>query len=155
MAKTFPTPKKWTPKNPGKYIGDASNIIMRSSWETKFAIWADLNPAVIKWGSEEIAIPYFSMVDLKTHRYFPDFVMMVKDRNGTIKRYCVEIKPSAQTLPPKKSSRMSKKYITEMATYAVNSAKWAAAETWCNNNNITFIILDEYALGIVPKKRNT
>jgi len=29
-----------------KYIGDHTNIIMRSSWETRFASWCDRNPSI-------------------------------------------------------------------------------------------------------------
>jgi hypothetical protein len=35
--------RKFTPTNPQKYSGDPTNIIMRSSWETKFANWCHEN----------------------------------------------------------------------------------------------------------------
>jgi hypothetical protein len=81
---------------PEKYTGDTSNIIMRSSWETKFAIWCDKNPQIIKWSSEETIVPYVSPIDGKTHRYFIDF----KIQTASKKTYLVEIKPMKQTLPP-------------------------------------------------------
>jgi hypothetical protein len=43
----------YTPKNPAKYVGDKSTIYYRSSWEKKFMVWADSNPNVIHWNSEE------------------------------------------------------------------------------------------------------
>ena len=143
MSKRYPTPKKWTPKNPEKYIGDVNEIWTRSSWEIKFLNWCDSHPGVINYASEELAIPYFSEVDQKMHRYFPDFLMMVQNNSGELKRYMVEIKPEVQTLPPKKRSRNTKSYLTELATYSVNTSKWNAAEVWCKKNNMEFIIMTE------------
>ena len=48
---------RFKPRNPGKYKGDPSNIIYRSSWEKKFMLWCDCNLNVLEWGSEEIVIP--------------------------------------------------------------------------------------------------
>lgn len=134
---------KFQPKNPEKYVGDASNIIFRSGWEKKFMVFADSNPQVLKWCSEELVINYFSKVDNKMHRYFPDFVMSVKNNKGEIKKYVVEIKPEDQTVPPKKRNRVTQRYINEMATYSVNCSKWEAAEAWCKNNNMEFLIMTE------------
>jgi hypothetical protein len=131
------------PKNPEKYVGDVTKIFFRSSWERKFMSFADENVQVIKWCSEELAIPYFSDVDQKPHRYFPDFLMVVKNNQGEVKKYMVEIKPEAQTLPPKKRSRATQTYLNEVATYSVNTSKWKAAEEWCKKNNMEFIIMTE------------
>ena len=65
--------RKFTPTNPNKYSGDPTNIIMRSSWETKFANWCDMNPSVVTWKSEETIIPYRCQTDNRIHRYFVDF----------------------------------------------------------------------------------
>ena len=78
---------KFTPKNPQKYKGDPKNIIYRSSWEVKVMKYLDDHPDVIWWGSEELVIPYWSPVDNKKHRYFPDFVAKIKQKNGMIKRF--------------------------------------------------------------------
>ena len=48
-----PLKSKYHPERPEKYVGDAKNIICRSSWERKFCRWCDLNENIIKWGSEE------------------------------------------------------------------------------------------------------
>lgn len=68
------------PRYPEKYSGDVNNIQFRSSWEAAFMQFADLNPNVTKWGSEEIAIPYIKPTDSKIHRYIPDFWMEVVNR---------------------------------------------------------------------------
>lgn len=106
-------------------------------------IWADNNPAIEYWNSEEIVIPYFSPVDQKTHRYFTDFAILVKQRDGTTRKYLIEIKPGAQTQPPIRGKRSTNKYIAALATYAVNQAKWEAAELFCKKNGMTFKILTE------------
>ena len=44
----------------------------------------DDNPNILKWASEEIAIPYVSPVDRQRHKYFPDFIIELKNRLGKI-----------------------------------------------------------------------
>ena len=105
---------KYKPSFPEKYKGDPTNIIYRSLWERKFCVYCDLNENIIEWASEEKCIPYRSPVDGKIHRYFPDFLIKVKESNGTIKKYMIEIKPKRQTLPPVKPQRQTKKYISEV-----------------------------------------
>lgn len=136
------------PKNPHKYAGDPTCIIMRSSWETKFALWCDTNPAVIKWHSEETIVPYISPVDNKPHRYFIDFRVKIKDKNGLIKEYLVEIKPSIQTRPPIAPSRKTQRFLKEVQTWGINEAKWKAATRYAKDRGLEFIILTEHELGI-------
>jgi hypothetical protein len=153
MRKTrFPKPRKWIPKNPEKYVGDITNIISRSSWETKFLNWADNNPAIISYSSEETVIPYISMADMKPHRYYPDFKIKVKDAQGNIKTYIVEIKPNSQRNPPIYKGKKTQKYINECSTFMVNQSKWKAAESFCKERGLGFIVLDEYDLGIAKRK---
>ena len=85
------TQGRFHPQNPGKYKGDLQNIIYRSSWELKFMQWCDRNPNVIEYASEEFCIPYLSPIDGRVHRYFPDFIMKVKEQSGEIKKYIIEI----------------------------------------------------------------
>jgi hypothetical protein len=141
---------KYIPKHPEKYIGDVKNVFFRSSWERKLMIYLDENPAILKWGSEELIIPYRSPVDGKNHRYFPDMVVMYKTKNDEIKHAVIEVKPLAQTKPPKATmtGKNTKRFIKETITYAVNSAKWTAATAWCKHNNFDFIILTEVELKV-------
>ena len=76
----------FTPRNPQKYIGDPNNIIYRSSWECRVMDWLDRNPDIISWASEEMNVPYKSPVDGRFHRYFPDFIVKVKSRDGLTRR---------------------------------------------------------------------
>ena len=139
---------KYKPSYPKKYKGDPNNIICRSSWERKFCRWCDLNENIISWGSEEFFIPYVSPLDHRVNRYFPDFIIKVKETDGKIKTYVIEVKPKKQTAPPIKKSRVTKSYIYETKTYAVNQAKWKAAKEWCDDRLIEFKIITEDELGI-------
>ena len=134
---------KYKPSYPQKYKGDPNNIICRSSWERKFCRWCDLSENVIFWGSEEFCIPYISPVDNRVHRYFPDFIIKLKEQSGKIKTYVIEVKPKRQTVPPKQKSRVTKSFLYEAKTYAVNQAKWKAAEEWCKDRMLEFKVITE------------
>lgn len=140
--------RKYTPINPQKYVGDPTNIIMRSSWETRFALWCDNNPSVIKWNSEETVVPYICPTDNKRHRYFIDFRIQLRDKRGVLKTYLVEIKPDKQTRPPEVPSRKTKRFLIEAATYMKNEAKWKAATQYAKDRGWEFIILTENHLGL-------
>jgi len=144
----YPTPRKWKPKHPEKYNGDYTNIIARSSWEVKFMNWADNNPNVILWNSEELAIPYICPTDNKWHRYFPDAIIKIKDKDGNIKTYLIEIKPYKQTIPPQVPKRKTKNYIKEVYTWGKNDAKWKAARQYSKEKGWEFMILTEKELNI-------
>jgi hypothetical protein len=90
----------YKPSYPQKYIGNSNNIICRSSWERRFCRWCDLNENIISWGSEEFCVPYKSPVDNRVHRYYPDFIIKVKEQSGEIKTYVIEVKPKKQTMAP-------------------------------------------------------
>lgn len=139
---------RFSPKNPKKYAGDPTNIIWRSLWEYKVMKYLDENPSVIEWKSEEIAIPYISPVDGKRHRYFPDFIVRVKRADGSIHTMMLEVKPKAQTVEPKVQKKRTKRYITEVMTWGVNSAKWSAAREYCLDKGWEFKLITEDNLGI-------
>jgi hypothetical protein len=146
MAESYKS--KYRPSYPNKYKGDPNNIICRSSWERRFCSWCDLNENIISWGSEEFFIPYLSPVDNRVHRYFPDFIIKLKESTGQIKTYVIEVKPKRQTQPPKPKSRVTKGFLYEAKTYAVNQAKWKAAVEFCKDRMLEFKIITEDELGI-------
>ena len=82
------------------------------------------------------------------HRYFPDFIIKVKESTGKLKTYVIEVKPLKQTKSPKKRKRVTKSYLFECKTYAVNQAKWKSADEWCKDRKIEFKIITEKELGI-------
>jgi hypothetical protein len=139
---------RFIPKNPKKYVGDSNNIIYRSSWECKVMAWLDRNDDIISWASEELIIPYISPVDSRYHRYFPDFLVKVRQKDGKMKTLMLEVKPKKQTQPPEQRKRITKQYLNEVMTWGVNQAKWKAAEEYCLDRGWEFKILTEDHLGL-------
>jgi hypothetical protein len=140
--------KGWfTPKHRNKYKGDSENVVYRSSWELRVMKWLDENPSVIWWASEELIIKYRSPLDQKIHRYFPDFIVRLKQKNGTESTVVIEIKPQKQTVKPEQK-RKTKRYLQEAATYAVNQEKWRAADLFCKEHGWQFKVLTEKDIGI-------
>jgi hypothetical protein len=140
---------KFKPSHPEKYIGDPTSIMYRSSWEFALMGYLDKHPSVLRWSSEEIVIPYFSPIDGKKHRYFPDFFVHQKNKEGLIEKLIIEVKPEHQTKPPTlvettgPKGKISKAYINAVKTYGVNQAKWKAAEFYCKERGWKFIKLTE------------
>ena len=150
MARRFPKPVKFNLTKPEKYIGDADNIIFRSSWEIKFGRWCEANSSVVQWNSEGVIVPYFSRADNKMRRYYIDFIVKLRTADGTTKTFMVEIKPESQTKPPKTGRGRSKKTVlTETYNFMVNTDKWEAAHAYGKKAGMEFIVLSERELGIV------
>lgn len=139
---------KFRPKNPGKYIGDPTNIIYRSRWELLLMKFLDDRSDVIEWGSEEIIIPYRSPIDGRYHRYFPDFIVKLINKEGKKETVIIEVKPDHQTRPPQKQNQITKKYLNEVKTWGINEAKWKAAEEYCSERGWKFEIMTEHHLGL-------
>lgn len=131
------------PRNPNKYKGDPTNIIYRSGLELRLMKFLDEQDNIVKWGSEELAIPYKSPIDGRYHRYFPDFYVKKKITDGTIREQLIEVKPSDQCKPPRKQNKVTRRYLTEVKNWGINSAKWKAAEEYCKDRRWTFIIITE------------
>ncbi len=131
------------PKNPTKYKGDATQIVYRSGWELRLMSYFDMHEDVLWWSSEEKIIPYRSPVDNKIHRYFPDFLINIKNKEGKTETVMIEVKPKSQTKEPKRPSKVTKKYINEVFTYGVNQNKWKAAEEFCADRGWRFMIMTE------------
>ncbi len=143
---------KFRPKNPNKYKGDPTNIVFRSSYELKFMDYCDLNESINEWRSEEFWIPYVSPIDGKVHRYFPDFFVKYKDKNGVNRILVVEIKPEKDLKDPDQNpKRKTKSWAFKVKTWAINQAKWKAAKEWCEDRKYEFKILTEKDLGIKVK----
>ena len=113
-------------------------------------IWCDKNSNVLEWGSEEIIIPYRSPVDNRIHRYYPDFYVKAITRNGRSTKSIIEIKPYDQTKQPKRKNtrKVTKRYLSEVKTFAINNAKWKAADSYCKDRRMTFRILTEKELKV-------
>lgn len=139
---------KYFPRYPQKYDGDPTTITYRSSWEYKYMAWLDNNSQVSKWNSEETVIPYISPKDNRYHRYFVDFKMTLTNNQGITKTYLIEIKPSAQCVPPKAPKRQTPRYINEVMTYGINQEKWRAAEIYAKQRGWEFVVITEKHLDL-------
>lgn len=152
MAKNKWEQDKFRPENPEKYKGTLP-IIYRSSWERRVFYFLDRHPGIIEWGSESIIIPYKYKIDNTPHRYYIDVNFIMNDKNGNQKRYLIEIKPKAQTVPPKqpvkKTPKSINRYNEALLMYQKNLDKWEAAEIWAKNNGYIFNIWTEETLGLL------
>lgn len=138
---------RFIPKNPDKYIGNPNNIIFRSSWELNVLKFFDSSSAVLKYASEEIKIPYLKPTDGQVHYYYPDFLVVYRTADGSIRREILEIKPAKEAVLERAKTTHDK------IALAINAAKWAAADQFAKSNNMTFRVLTEHSLfKQAPKK---
>ncbi len=82
------------------------------------------------------------IVDQKMHRYFPDFIVKVREKTGLVMTYILEVKPEKQTKVPIQK-RKTQKYLQEAATYAINQEKWRAADIFCQEHGWKFRVVTE------------
>lgn len=134
----------YTPNFPAKYIGDINKIRYMSSWELSMHSFFDNNVNILKWSSEGIAIPYIKPTDGKIHRYYPDYYIEYLNKDGTLQKEIIEVKPEKQTKLSRARSAKNKLY--EDIQYAVNIAKWNACQAFCDSHGITFKIVTENTL---------
>jgi hypothetical protein len=139
---------RFKPRNPNKYKGNPDNIIYRSLWELKLMRYLDHHTDVLEWASEEFYIPYVSPIDKRVHRYFPDFWIKKKNPEGQVETYVVEVKPAGQSKMPIIEGRMTRGQKRDLIAYAVNQAKWKAAEEFCSDRKWSFKVFTEKELGI-------
>lgn len=129
------------PKNKEKFIGN-EKAVYRSGLELSYFRLLDNNDSVLKWGSEEVVIPYF--FDKKLHNYFVDLFVIFKLKNGQTKKCIIELKPYCQVEQPKWSPRRKKEnYINECYTWQKNKAKWIAASKYAKERGWEFHVLTE------------
>jgi hypothetical protein len=133
------------PQSPQKYVGDVRNIVYRSGLEFRLMRYFDQNSGVLQWSSEEIKIPYVRPDDGNYHLYYPDFLVKVRSSDGVPRTFLIEVKPKKQLTPPgpPKTKAQEKRYLKEAVTFAINKAKWNAAEKWCKSKGAAFLILTE------------
>lgn len=131
----------FTPKHPEKYVGDVNKIRYMSSWELKSHQFLDNNPNILEWSSEPFGIPYVKPTDGRVHKYYPDYWVKYRNKRGQIIQEIVEVKPDHQTRQTRKRSRKQRLY--EELSFAINTAKWRAAQQFCNKYGMTFRLVTE------------
>ncbi len=127
----------FTPKNPGKYIGNHKPRY-RSSWELTFMMFCDSNNHILNWASEAMKIPYRHPVTGKQTIYVPDFFVVYDNKFGKRVAEVVEIKPKKQSIIESKAASAKDRLIV-----AINHAKWDAAMKYCKRNGYTFRVITE------------
>lgn len=122
--------------NPDKYVGKRRPRY-RSGWEHSFMRFCDTNDNILQWVSESVSIPYRHPLTGKVTNYVPDFIVVYRTKDNTVRAELIEIKPKKQSVV---ESRMSSK---DRAVVAVNYAKWDAATKWAKRNGMTFRVITE------------
>lgn len=142
--------------------------IYRSAWEYKFLTWLDNNPNVIEYASEPLAIQYRNPVanlkyckennlnpkdprNWKVCNYYTDFWFRLRQKDNSVKKIFVEVKPLSQCQPPKPVKPNAKlkdvrAYNKAAETWLVNSAKWQAAKQYVEARGAEFWIVTEKTL---------
>ena len=129
------------PRNLDKFVGKENKAIYRSGLELEYFRILDKNPNVLKWGSEEVVVPYF--FENKWHKYYVDLFVVFKF-GGSTKKYFIELKPYSQTIEPKVNKRKKQmSMLYEAKQWAKNQAKWKAATDFAKKNGWEFHILTE------------
>jgi len=114
---------------------------------------------ILLWGCEVIGIPYKKtsvkkakdgIMDYKTteHTYYPDFWYKRLRNDGSVQEVVMEVKPYAETIPPKApNTNATRKQLENfeytMNLYNSNMYKWEYAIKFCETKGIKFIIMTE------------
>ena len=138
---------KYNVQNPEKYVGNKKPTY-RSSWEYTFMRTCDTHPAIQKWASEAISIPYKCPITGRQTVYVPDFFIQYIDKLGKMHVELIEVKPQNQAILEKVGRNRH-----NQIEYARNVAKWRAAQAWCKAQGIKFRIVSENELFSSTGKR--
>ena len=125
-----------TLKHPEKLKGP-KRVMIRSSWERKFAEICDLNPMILEWASEPFEIPYRDPVTGSQKIYIPDFLVAARKASGQIVRMLIEVKPKHEAVMEEiKNARDAEQYLR-------NLGKWKAAMWFCQRRGLSFKFITE------------
>lgn len=137
----------FTPKNPGKYKGDPTKVIYRSSWELKFLNYCDSNESVVAYAAEPVGIAYPNPVLKKDCTYWIDCYMETRSQDGSLIKWLIEVKPNKYLTPPEPPTRLTEKqtlnYARHAKAYIINHAKFKAAREYAASRGMRFGIITE------------
>lgn len=129
------------PRHPEKFVSSTPVAVYRSGLELDYFRLLDENPAVVKWGSEDVVVPYF--FNNGWHRYFIDLFVVLRQGEREV-RLLVELKPRSQTVKPEYRKGMKKSsYLYQCIEWEKNQAKWAAARKFAEQRGFAFHVLTE------------
>ena len=107
-----------------KSTKSGQECFFRSGWEEAFMKYLDVNDDILIWEYEKLRISYFYSVENVKRWYVPDFFVIRKD--GT--RQLIEVKHK------------------EFAETERVKLKQEAGESWCRENNATFVTATKQVL---------
>lgn len=131
--------------NKSKYRSDDKTVIYRSSLEQQFCLFCDTDPSVISWISEpDLQIRYINPIKRKVAIYWPDFWVRFKSNNtlSSSVQAVIEIKAHSMINLPKDGDITKMSNFTKKA-FIVNQAKKKAAEIFCADRNIKYLVITE------------
>ena len=159
--------------HPEKCLTNGQNIY-RSGLEYEFFDLCDRWPDILRYACEPISVKYLDpMANIeycrknhldvsnpiywKQRNYNIDMWVEMKSADGTVRKIFVEIKPQAQTVPPKPlpdNAKMKeiKRFNHDAATYLTNKAKWDAAIKFAHERGCEFQIWTEVLLKQIQKR---
>jgi len=94
----------------------------------------------LQWASEEFSVPYLHPFEKRVANYYPDALVIYKDKFGNPKKEIIEIKPYKETVLTPKASDQDKYAL------AVNQAKWKAAADFAAKQGMSFRVITEKTL---------
>lgn len=137
-------------QNKHKYIGSKVPEY-RSGLELKCMQFFDFNSQVVRWSSEPFSIKYLLESDGKEHNYWIDFYAEIMSKDGSVKKYLIEVKPFKQCLPPNAPKINNKKairrYMYENDMFTKNQCKWKSARIFARSQGMEFKILTDKEIG--------
>jgi hypothetical protein len=140
--------------HPEKYV-DNKPIVYRSALEYNYFKVFDKNSGFLEWASESFSIPYSNpLKEGKISNYYPDVLVKMRKKDGTIINLLIEIKPQQELDNVLKIEELinNKKKRKQFLRAVQNRAKWNAAEAYCkkqklkSNNNWQFIVMTDIDL---------
>lgn len=152
----------YVPKNKEKVIklNSYGGVFYRSSWEKKIMVWLDMKEEVFQWGAECIEIPYQMThfdngnIEIKKHRYYPDFFYKMRNSQGDLREVVMEVKPmkeykmvqdlnEGKLSVPEKGIKKLKSFEYDLKMAYKNKQKWETMIKWCDKKGYDFIIITE------------
>lgn len=140
----------FTPRHPEKYTGTLP-VKYKSGLEERCLNYFDMNDNVVRYCYEPFFIPYQkpifenNKIHFEERKYYVDFIVEIRQKNGELKKYIVEVKSKSETEVPKQPKKMTfknrQRLMEENKTFMVNKCKWETAATWARAHGAEFIHL--------------
>jgi len=92
-----------------------------------------------------MSIPYMDPIDKRVHQYYIDFWVEMKEKDGHVGRWLIEIKPERNIIiPPEPKNQTASalsNHISQVKRVMKNIAKFQAARNFAKIQNMKFAVL--------------